>query len=129
MHPNANRLVVQDQYMIFSCHAPEFMTKCLEANGIDYKVVEGCYKGEREPAYIVNRKHEREIKFMLKGDQESILFLDEVQKDGTRGAKLIFLKDGHLEKLGRFKPVDADVAAQHDAWTFRPDQNQYYVCE
>lgn len=128
MHPVANVTASADQYIIVSCHAPDFFTKCLEANHIDYKVAESCYKGEREVSYILNRQHLPFIRFMLKGDQESILLLEELQKNGIRKAQLLYLADDFVEDIGYFREADQGEASQHDAWTYRPDLNKYFIC-
>jgi hypothetical protein len=129
MHPNANVKVNEDGYIIFSCSALAFIEGWMTHRAIDFKIVDGCYKGQHEQAYITNAKYLPEIAALLRHDQESILALSEAQKNGHRAAKLIFLKTGNIEKIGVCKAVDQDEAEKHDAWTYRPDLAQYFICE
>ena len=98
----------------------------------------GSYKGKLERSYIVRwddfMEHIAESGYV--DNQESILIL----RDGYYGkvyATLKFNNDdgkfpnvGHNDLfLGVFKPITAHDAQYEEAWTYRPDTDQYYVCE
>lgn len=93
----------------------------------------GSYKGKLERSYIMRwddfMSHVADSGYI--DQQESVLVL----RDGAYGktyASLQFNADtvGDDElHLGVLKPVTAYNAMLEDAWTYRPDLDQYYVVE
>ena len=102
------------------------------------KLCIGSYKGKLERSYIVRwddfMEHIAESGYV--DNQESILIL----RDGYYGKVYATLKFNNDEGkfpnvgsddlfLGVFKPITAHNAQYEEAWTYRPDTDQYYVCE
>lgn len=91
----------------------------------------GSYKGKLERSYIMRwddfMEHVADSGYVDK--QESVLIL----RDGAYGKTYASLKynDGSDDELnlGVLKPVTAYNAMLEAAWTYRPDLDQYYVCE
>lgn len=106
----------------FRQHAPLY--------GAAIREVEGCYKGEQEPAWIVPESLFYTIRAegWLEG-QESVLHLGPRDRDGGRIAILWYLTPGvpwvSTHVIGTFKAVPDAVAAEHASWT--KDRGQYYV--
>ncbi len=71
----------------------------LNAFGIPFKEVEGCYNGFVERSYVVNAKHEKLIRILgEESGQSSYLYLDEY-----RNAYLIDVNDWDIrEGIGKF---------------------------
>lgn len=86
----------------------------------------GSYKGQLETSFLMRRddfdEHIRNSVYIA--NQESILRVSECNK---QYATLEYLKDGRDEFIGSLKSVPKDEALMHDAWTYRPDINQYWV--
>jgi len=107
------------------------------------KLCIGSYKGKLERSYIMRwddfMEHIAESGYVDK--QESILIL----RDGYYGKVYATLKFNSAYNsdwpaefpnvgyddlfLGEFKSIPASEAQYEEAWTYRPDLDQYYVCE
>jgi len=107
------------------------------------KLCIGSYKGKLERSYIMRwddfMEHIAESGYVDK--QESILIL----RDGYYGKVYATLKFNSAYNsdwpaeftnvgyddlfLGEFKSIPAHEAQYEEAWTYRPDLDQYYVCE
>ena len=107
------------------------------------KLCIGSYKGKLERSYIMRwddfMEHIAESGYVDK--QESILIL----RDGYYGKVYATLKFNSAYNsdwpaeftnvgyddlfLGEFKSIPAHDAQYEEAWTYRPDLDQYYVCE
>ena len=100
----------------------------------EMKMCVGSYKGVMEYSFIL-----KEVDFVhyvsdsdFIRDQESVLVIE----DGHYGetyASLHFLeygiRGGKPQHLGLIKSVDKDTALSQDAWTYRPDLNEYFITE
>ena len=124
-----------ESYVIFSTipekvkRLQDYLRATYDPQGLGHKYLIGSYKGEVEPAWIVNSKRLPEI--FAEGfldEQESILVLGHCRNGGARPAKLEFLKTGKTLELGLFHQSSETVARQRDAWSFDPQQNLYFVC-
>lgn len=106
----------------FRQHAPLY--------GAAIREVEGCYKGEQEPAWIIPESLFPTVlvEGWLEG-QESALHLGPRDREGGRIASLWHLTVGGHKALdnfiGTFKAVPDAVAAEHESWT--KDRGQYYA--
>ena len=86
----------------------------------------GSYKGKLEISFILN---ERDFNKLVRGkwwieNQESVL---EVTQCNKSYATLVYLADGARESIGSLKNVSGVEAMQNDAWTYRPDLDQYWI--
>ena len=86
-----------------------------KARGIPFFEELGCYKGEREPAFIVqdvadNLKTVRQLASWH--EQESLLLID-----ANRHARLEAPDGALLGALGAFRETRKGLAQQHDSWT------------
>lgn len=89
---------------------------CLKDLNINFKPVEGCYKGSSEISFLVIVKDEAEIEAIkdlgLKSfEQDSILFRD------FKGNTELHFGSGAVESLGKFKKVPRHEAVHEDAFT------------
>lgn len=102
---------------------------------IGFKRLVGCYKGEQEPAWIINARDWRKLAASGWIDgQESVLHLGPWQ-DGGRAATLHYQ---HLEapgvnkwqeSIGTFQLTSKKRALASDAWTFDPSTGEYFIAE
>jgi hypothetical protein len=85
----------------------------------------GSYKGEIEPSYLMlwDDFKEHVIGMGFVENQESILRVSECNK---QYAELVY-SDQTRESVGSLKDVSKDEAMKHDAWTYRPDLNMYWI--
>ena len=113
----------------------EKVLRHLKDFGLNYKVVEGVYRGESELSILVpviNQVFDLATVEQLAHiyDQHSILFVD-----SDRNAELRFMVkafDASLnqvksEKLGKFIATTKGVATQCENYT--KDGNDYYICD
>ena len=89
----------------------------------------GSYKGQLENSYIMRREDfERHVKCSGYIDnQESILVLEDGHRGVTYGT-LVFSGFEPDLPLGIMRAVSKDEAMKHDAWTYRPELDTYYIC-
>ena len=92
------------------------LESCLDDLGLQYKQVEGCYKGVSEVSFMVMTPCESTLEVVkdlgLKSfGQESVLFR------GYDGRCVLYYGDGGIERLGTFKQVSQSEALQNDAYT------------
>ena len=103
--------------------AVRYAKRVLIARGIPYYVAEGCYKGEREPCFILQDVAENLAAVQLitrRHRQESILRVD------SKGAAYLESPTGDwLTELGKFHRVAPVVAEKLGAWT--KFNGQYWV--
>lgn len=95
--------------------------------GIPVKPLMGKYKGKPEYSFISRMADYPTIAPWL-DEEESILYLHDYDSRDRPRATLRFLKEGRDEDLGRLVPVSRLVAVDLDAYTFDPQQNQYFIC-
>lgn len=105
----------------------------LIGSGIPHKQLIGCYKGQQEVSFLIRKADLYNQPVAMNGwlnGQESILILSAQapHRTGQRTATLLFL-DGHKEELGLWTAVSRDDALAHDAWTYDPAFEQYYVAK
>lgn len=85
----------------------------------------GSYKGETEWSFLTLwedfRDHVAFHNFV--GGQESVLRISECNK---QYAQLLY-QDGAEQSLGSLKSVSKEEALKHDAWTYRPDLDVYWI--
>jgi len=118
-----------ESYIIFASHQTYAdIQSALHTN--DVTKLQGCYKGVKEDAYIVNAKNRCFIYHSsILTEQESVLNLGPVDtKLFVRPAVLQYLNQrtpAEIEFLGYLWPVIEEIALKHDAWTKRG--NSYYV--
>ena len=88
--------------------------------------LKGCYKGVTEYSWLCHSEDFN--RYVLPAGfvdgQESILRRSECNKMYT---DLVYLKGGERVHLGCMKSVTEEVAKAEDNWTYRPDQDQYYI--
>lgn len=100
---------------------------------IPYKRLLGSYKGEQEPAFIVNQQYmSRVVSAGWVNNQESILLLSKIQ-GRHRYATLYYLtaknKESLLYELGRFYETTEEFAKKHEAWTYDPSTGLYFITD
>lgn len=130
-----------EQYVIFSIdsvgdlsyQSPEGFDGWLSAAGIGFKRLLGCYKGEQEPAWIINARDWRKLAASGWIDgQESVLHLG-AWANGGRPATLYYGEriDGHIRfiEAGTFRLTTKRHALAQEGWTFDPSTTEYYVAE
>lgn len=122
---------VERDYMTLAdkIKADNYAIDFLTSRGIDYVQAIGCYKGLGETCFIVSYNH-YELILALAGmfEQESILILDEGTRHGLRSASLYYLQSGKTVDMGMLTGASKEYALAQDAYTYRPDMNQYWVC-
>lgn len=121
--------------VIFSIDNPshaqveKFRQYCEDENILDrMKPLIGCYKGEEEPSFICSQQVFRDnINHSgFVDDQDSFLVITGCNK---AYATLYYQHANRkYEALGSMCNVSEEVARSHDAWTYRPDIDAWYVC-
>lgn len=97
------------------------MIQALTKRGIQYKIIEGSYKGARETSFIA--VYDPVIEDLAASfEQESVLILGPFDD-----AKLVYLNTEQTVNLGKLVKVDEATAKASESWSFRPDLNQYYI--
>jgi hypothetical protein len=128
-----------EQFVIFSHDATyghsDELAFYLQARDIGFKALVGCYKGTKEPAWIVNARDWRQIAASGWIDgQESVLHLGPYD-NGSRAAALYYgqRQEGASADtahwIGRFHQEAKAYALKQDAWTFDPSTGDYYVAD
>jgi len=118
-------------YVLFSSNDPAGLERDLRALHIPFTKLAGCYKGESEPSYLVDREHWPRARQLARvKDQDSALHIGPRLANGSRPAFLEFLnvaKKGTraAQWLGWFRSTDKATALRQDAWTRRGAQ--YYI--
>ncbi len=100
---------------------------------INYKELQGCYKGVEEVSYIVNLEHLRTIKALaMVNNQESILLVLPHFK-GLSKAYLLTQEQGYSvtdkgsQFIGYLCGVSKEIAIQQEAYSYRKDLDQYFI--
>jgi len=96
-------------------------------NRINYKPLNGMYRGARERSFIANMKDYPRIQSWL-GNEESVLVIDRYDARDIPRASLRY-RDGSYDDIGRFVPVSQHTAMMRRSWTHDPTTNQYYITE
>jgi hypothetical protein len=124
-----------DEFVIFSTipakqqRLRQYLRATHDPHGYGHKELIGCYKGEIEPAWMVNKA--RLDALMAEGfldEQESILVLGHCRNGGARPAHLEFLRGDEPVKLGFFGQDSEKGARAKDAWTYDPQLQLYFTC-
>lgn len=100
---------------------------------LEYKEVQGCYRGKKERSFLVINNHPsteaRLHKLARAFNQESYLKVYE----NDRKAQLIYLNDhNRVENIGYFQSIGKSVILDeslYDAYTYDPSLDTYYVCD
>jgi len=95
----------------------------LKSESIEYRMIDGAYKGETEVSIMVDARHEnRAIEIANIFNQESILFVDKLKR-----SFLVYLDTGKTVRLkGKFQEISIDTAHKIDAFSRCPYSNKYY---
>lgn len=120
----------EQSYLIFCVGQEEWQIKAflrfaLE-NGLGFKPLRGCYKGEKERSFITNAADLEWIMPFIQ-EQESILLLHDYDRADIPRATLVHLQTGQREYLGRFMQGTHEVCKHYDSWTFDPLSGCYFV--
>lgn len=94
--------------------------------GFFIKPLIGSYKGEVENSYLAPINAWVNIAPWIM-EEESVLLLGPKDKLGRRGASLLYVDSGEEVKLGKFQSVSEEIAKTHEAWTYDPKQNEYFL--
>jgi hypothetical protein len=112
----------ETQFALFSHHTPAIIQAIVNLEGEKAAPVEGCYKGEREPAFIAElatfcaRFHGE----CLADGQESYLILDEPEERyNLRPATLVYFDGRPSESIGYFGAAPKAYALAQDGWTLK----------
>ena len=102
----------------------------LNAAGIRFKLVQGCYKGTPEHSFVISLDAftaTRETGILA--GQESVLVIGPKPFNGDRPATLRFL-DASVPPidLGTFQVWEGDGVPPVDAWTYDPLSETYFIC-
>jgi hypothetical protein len=101
------------------------------SQGISFKPLIGCYKGQTERSFICNANWLGDLRDWLDG-QESILHLGPLFRDGRghgdRVAELEYLADGRREAIGAYGWAPRAEALRQDGWTYDPTLGEYFTC-
>ena len=87
----------------------------LKKRGIPYFKAIGCYKGQQEPAFVLQDVADNLAivqKLATWYKQESILLID-----ANRQARLETVDGELIESLGQFRETRKGIAEQRDSWT------------
>ena len=136
---HSHRMVWRD-YIIFEIDDYEAEVEVLKLSctqqGFDLVELEGCWKGEVNPSFILPAKEffaggtgeSIGSKFCL--EQECVLHIGPPEKRARawRDATLLYPK-GFGESVGKFKQVAPDVAKEQSGWTRNPNNGAYWICE
>ena len=103
--------------------------KAMQELKSEVKVCVGSYKGQLETSFLMRSDDFERFINCRSGwpfikNQESILRVSECNK---QYATLEYLATGKKEFIGSLKCVDKDTALKQDAWTYRPDVDQYWI--
>lgn len=88
----------------------------------------GSYKGKLEQSFVMDvddfEQHVESNGFVT--GQDSFLYV-QTNHRGVSYASLVYNAPLPDLPLGKLLAVDKSVALKCDSWTYRPDQDQYYV--
>lgn len=106
--------------------------RALDKGDIEYKEIAGFYEGLHEKGFIVNAKHVGLVYALCETyHQDSYMLLDNIERNGHRKAYIATFNDSYsgaeLNYIGWLHPITVDESKYFDAWTYRPDLNQYYA--
>lgn len=96
-------------------------------NGIAFKSLKGCYKGQMEDSFIIAASDLTHIRPWIEG-QESIMWLFPMAQYGKTPASLLYA-DGREEKLGHLVATAASEALRCTSWTYDPSTGIHYTCK
>lgn len=131
-------------YIVFSCEqssaeafnnaaATGFCEHFLTKHKIGFQKIVGSYKGTIEQSFIINANDFKLITHLLRDNQqETYLYLTN-HKHGLRKAYLVPsekpLREAESVRhfLGYLRSVSKEEALKQDAWSFRPDLDQFWI--
>lgn len=123
-NPRAN------QYAIFASvgtpvHDVQYF---LMDNNIDYQVLLGAYKGEKETSYIIPYDRLEDVMHSgLLNNEESILILDAMDGLGRRKAHLHLLTTNEVFPIGYLKATARLEAETGEGWSYNPSAKQFFT--
>jgi len=98
----------------------------LNACGIGFKQLEGCYAGKTSPNFIINEKEYHQCMQLIE-DQDTVLILSHKQGCGMRIAHIQFTKTGSRATLGYLEQVTEKEAKSAGDYTFDPLTGFYFI--
>ena len=108
--------------------AHKVLQEKIKAQGLNFKEVQGVYKGIKELSLYVEYICIADLCFLkhqaLINRQESILDVNEY-----RQARLLYINSCDITKLGKFKQVPKYGAISEGSYTYDSVNNGYYICE
>ncbi len=112
-----------------NCDSEEHERSLIEAAGFNaYKPMEGCYKGEKESAWLVPICNTEQKAALLAlaamCEQESVLF-----SGIDRVSTLHYVKTGETEVVGVLIETSKEGAESRDCYTYDPEANTYWVAQ
>lgn len=132
-------------YVIFATHLskPDAITH-MQDNGVSFKDLTGAYTMQDdglviEESYIINERDLNKVQMLLT-EQESILNLGPLERDGSRAAVLTYLEnktstsegsrgENRDASIGMFRQVSKEYALEQPNWTYDAYQDAYFVAE
>lgn len=115
------------EFVIFAAQpfTTEQVLEFFAKNKVNIRVVLGSYKGTTETSFIMPFEYmEALVKSGLIDNQESLMILSNVQKNGTRCGYLAYREAGTVEYLGQIGEIAEDSLP--DAYTYDPTAGLYY---
>lgn len=102
------------------------VVKLLNHWNVKYIIVDGCYKTQTETSYIVENSNatiEPLVRLLCREySQESYLKIMESSE-----AYLVYLDNGKVDSIGRFRLTTAAKAKKLDAYTYDRNTRKYYI--
>lgn len=118
------------QYVVFASNATpvhEVMYFLLD-NNIDFQVLLGSYKGERETSYIIPYDRLEEVMHSgLLNEEESILILGAMNGLGRRPATLHLLTTNEVFPIGQLVAAARSEAEPQEGWSYNPTAKQFFT--
>jgi hypothetical protein len=103
------------------------MEKELKRSKIEFKALQGMYKGIHEESFAIDLKWLNEaLALTQRFNQESVLIVDQ---DGRATLKYLPTNLKPDVNLGYFIQVSESKAKTQDAYTYDMDSETYYICE
>jgi hypothetical protein len=134
MNQLRNSAAAPNSYVLLSDNHPEKFANFLVLASIPHKAVDGCYKSQQEPAWLINLADLQSVldRYPSIADQESVLVLGPLElRDGVEVRPAVLRYDLDWcdqsdDNAGWFWPVSEAAAMAQDGWT--RDGDQYYTC-
>jgi hypothetical protein len=117
--PDANAIITERVQACLECGLSE--------EGL-FAPVDGCYKGKTEKSFKVNVENKSDWETVKRiatvCEQESVLLID-----NERNAFLFFLQSSKAEFIGVLTAVPKAEALKHEAYTYDPTLDTYFICQ